>query len=352
MEEIEHKLQQVNFLPRINSQNQLTAVITKSTINELKIGNFIIGPTSPAYIIAEIGINHNGSVDLAKDLVYHAAKSGANAVKFQVRDLEATYNASILEDSLKAEQGTQYLLEELRKASLSLSDYTMLKNFSEKLGLEFLATPFDFPSVDFISNLDVSAFKVGSPDFTNIPLIRKIAKTGKPVILSTGMSSEIEIQRVIGELEDLNLQYALLHCNSTYPASPEDINLNFIKKLADNCGRPIGYSGHERGYLASLASIPLGAKIIERHLTIDNTSEGPDHSSSLEPIDFAKMVKDIRKIETCLGQNHRIVNQGEEVNRISLGKSLVLSKDLRKGSIITEGDLLPKTPARGISIRT
>ena len=163
------------------------------------------------------------------------------------------------------------------------------------------------------------------------------------------MSSELEIQRVISELERLNVHYALLHCNSTYPASPEDLNLNFIKKLSETSGRVVGYSGHERGYLASLASVTLGAKIIERHLTLDRTDEGPDHSSSLEPIDFKKMVQDIRQVESCLGLDKRILNQGEKVNRIALGKSLVLSRNLRQGSTLKSEDIVAKTPARGIS---
>ena len=141
----------------------------------------------------------------------------------------------------------------------------------------------------------------------------------------------------------------MLHCNSTYPASFEDLNLNFIHKLIESSGKIVGYSGHERGYLPSLAAVAMGVKIIERHLTLDNSAEGPDHTSSLEPSAFSKMIKEIRQIELCLGSEKRIINQGEEVNRVALGKSLVLTGDLEKGSKITADDLVAKTPARGVS---
>ena len=348
-EEIKFKLQTVNYLPQINDHNQLLAIISNDNLNHFKIGQSLIGPNAPCYIIAEIGINHNGSLQRAKELIRHASDCGVDAVKVQVRDLTATYNSSILEDSLKAEHGTQYILEELRKSELNKTEYETLRDLAISLGLEFIATPFDIPSFIFLKSLSLNAYKIGSPDFTNIPLIRKVASAGKPLILSTGMSSELEIQRVISELEKLNIQYALLHCNSTYPASPEDLNLNFLKKLSKTSGKVVGYSGHERGYLASLASIPLGAKIIERHLTLDTNDDGPDHSSSLEPDSFKKMVQAIRQIELCLGLDVRVLNQGEEVNRISLGKSLVLSKNLTQGSTLKSEDIVAKTPARGIS---
>ena len=348
-EEILLKLQKVNFVPLVNSQNQLEAIISNSLINEIKVGKSIISFDHPCFIIAEIGINHNGSFKEAKKLVECAAESGANAVKIQVRDLNSTYNTSILDDSLKAEHGTQYLLNELIKAELSQDEFGFLKTHAEKLGLEFIGTPFDHPSVDFLQELNVHAFKIGSPDFTNISLIEKVASIGKPMIASTGMSNELEIQRVIAELEKMHANYALLHCNSTYPASPEDLNLNFIRKLAETSGRIVGYSGHERGYLPSVTAVALGARIIERHITLDNALEGPDHSSSLEPSDFKKMVEKIRQTEICLGDKRREINQGEEVNRVALGKSLVTAKKIAKGSLLTANDLIAKTPARGVS---
>lgn len=348
-EEIQVKLEKVNFLPLINNQNQLLSVVSNLPSNEIKFGHSTISPDHPCFVIAEIGINHGGSLKRAMELFQKAADCGVNAVKIQVRNLEATYNTDILKDSLKAEHGTQYLLEELRKVELSHKDFTSLKKLAEDLNLEFIATPFDLPSVDFLESLNVSAFKVGSPDFTNLPLLQKIASIGKPMIISTGMSNEVEIKRVLTELDNWNANYALLHCNSTYPASFEDLNLNFIHKLIESSGKIVGYSGHERGYLPSLAAVAMGVKIIERHLTLDNSAEGPDHTSSLEPSAFSKMIKEIRQIELCLGSEKRIINQGEEVNRVALGKSLVLTGDLEKGSKITADDLVAKTPARGVS---
>jgi N-acetylneuraminate synthase len=348
-EEIKIKLQKVNFLPLVNSQNQLNAIVSDTRLNELKLGNRIISNDNQCFIIAEIGINHNGSLKQAKELIKSAAESKADAVKIQVRDLNATYNKAILKDSLKAEHGTQYLLNELIKTELSHKDFKELKDLAENLGLIFIATPFDLPSVDFLEELDICAYKIGSPDLTNLPLLRKVSLLGKPIIISTGMSSEIEIQRVISELESINAQYALLHCNSTYPASPEDLNLKFIRKLSERSSGIVGYSGHERGYLPSIIAVAIGAKIIERHITLDNSFEGPDHSSSLEPNEFAQMIQDIRKTETCLGVENRMINQGEEVNRIALGKSLVTARKLPKGSIIHQEDIIAKTPARGVS---
>ncbi|MAS95535.1 MAG: hypothetical protein CMO55_20230 [Verrucomicrobiales bacterium] len=301
------------------------------------------------FVIAEIGINHNGKKEEALKLIEEAAAAGADAVKVQVRDLEALYTRKILEDPLLAEHGTQYLLNELRRVNLDWDDLRALRLWAEDQGILYFGTPFDSKSVEFLEEEGVPLFKVGSPDLTNLLLIDEIVKVGRPILLSTGMATEDEIQQVIEFLEDAGADYAMLHCNSTYPASIGDINLRYMDRLAELTDRVTGYSGHERGFIPTLAAVARGARIIERHLTLDRAAEGADHSSSLEPAEFAEMVGKIRELESSLGGGPRVFNQGEQVNRIALGKSLVAAKDIPAGKVLTRDDLASKTPARGIS---
>jgi len=301
------------------------------------------------YIIAEIGVNHNGSIAEAKKLIDAAATAGANAVKFQVRDFNALYVKSILDDPLKAEQGTQYILNELKKAYLSNDDIAALFEYTKQYSVDFFATPFDIPSANFLNELGIGLFKIGSPDFTNLPLIAHVEQFGKPMILSTGMCEEAEIRQVVGYLKTQNADFALLHCNSTYPVFIGDINLRYMPKLAELSGMPVGYSGHEKGYLPTLSAVSLGAKIIERHITLDVEHTGPDHSSSLNSRDFTAMVLAIRAIEELLGTPTKKYNQGERNNYITLAKSLVFATELPAGHVISARDLLAKSPAKGIS---
>jgi sialic acid synthase SpsE/sugar phosphate isomerase/epimerase len=347
--EIRTLLRKVQYIPVINELNQVVSVYSNKPSTHFQIGKTLIGEGHPVYVIAEIGINHNGDYETAKKLIDKAAESGADAVKIQLRDLETVYTKKVLEDSLTAEHSTQYLLYELKSCDLDFSTIEKLHQKTQNLGIDFLVTPFDIKSAELLKQLDLPAFKIGSPDFTNLPLIENLAAHNKPLILSTGMSTEAEIDQVIQHLNSLEAQYSLLHCNSTYPASIEDLNLNFIKRLALLSKRTVGYSGHEKGFIPTLAAVTLGAKIIERHITLSCSAIGPDHSSSLEPIEFSEMVKSIRLTEKSLGRNERILNQGEQGNRIALGKSLVASNDLPKGKILTKYDLISKSPAKGIS---
>ncbi|MDA8792878.1 N-acetylneuraminate synthase family protein [Bacteriovoracaceae bacterium] len=301
------------------------------------------------HVIAEVGINHNGDIETAKKLCKAAYDSGADSVKVQVRDLASIYTKEVLADPLKAEHGTQYLLHELKKAHLTFDQIKEIKKYCEEIGVLFFATPFDNKSADFLYDLDCSLFKIGSPDFSNLPLIKKVSSFNKPMILSTGMSSKEEIITVVNYLHDYKADFALLHCNSTYPASFQDINLKFIPELGKIAKKPVGYSGHERGFAATLAAIAVGAKIVERHITFDIDGDGPDHSSSLSPSEFKEMVKSIREIESSLGKEEKVFNQGEQNNRLSLGKSLVFSENFNNGHILTENCLISKTPAKGIS---
>ncbi|MDF1823593.1 MAG: N-acetylneuraminate synthase family protein [Verrucomicrobiales bacterium] len=301
------------------------------------------------FVIAELGINHNGELSEALQLVRKAGEAGVDAIKIQVRDLDALYTKEVLDDPLLAEHGTQYLLEELRKAHLSHADFRELKRVTEEEGMLFFGTPFDAPSIDFLEGLDVPLYKVGSPDLTNLPLLSLLLERKKPILLSTGMAEEEEIQQVIDFLDEHGADYSMLHCNSTYPSSISDLNLRFMDRLAEMTGRCVGYSGHERGFVPSLACVARGARIIERHITMDRNAIGTDHSSSLDPSEFAEMIRQIREIESALGGSRRVFNQGEQVNRIALAKSLVAAQDLSKGTILNSSHLVSKTPARGVS---
>ena len=301
------------------------------------------------YVIAEIGINHNGDLGVAKQLITDAVQSGANAVKFQVRDLESIYTEAILLDPLKAEQGTQYLLDQLRKTLLSFEQVAELAAYARQYQVDFFATPFDKKSAAFLNDLGIELFKIGSPDFTNIPLIDFVVSFNKPLILSTGMATENEIDAVACALKSRNADFSLLHCSSTYPAAPTDINMRFMQKLKALSSRRYGYSGHEIGFTPTLAAVALGAQIIERHITFDRMAEGPDHRASLQPSEFMAMVDSIREVEKCLGVPEKRISQGELNNRLSLAKSLVAASDLQQGHILTEEDFHVRSPAKGIS---
>lgn len=302
------------------------------------------------YVIAEIGINHNGDLDAAKRLIDAAVRSGANSVKFQVRDLASVYTKAVLQDPLKAEQGTQYLLDQLTKTLLSFEQIAELRAHARQYDVDFFATPFDRKSADFLNGLGIELFKIGSPDFTNLPLIEHVAAFGKPMILSTGMATEEEIVFVSQKLKAKKADFALLHCSSTYPAAPTDINLLFMaSRLRELATRGHGYSGHECGYVPTLAAVALGARIIERHITFDRSAEGPDHRASLEPAEFRAMVSAIREVEQSLGVAEKRISQGESNNRLSLAKSLVAASDLPAGHELTEADFDVRTPAKGIS---
>jgi N-acetylneuraminate synthase len=309
----------------------------------------ILSSTKNVYVIAEIGINHNGSMAAAKTLIDASVEAGAHGVKFQVRDLASVYTREVLDDPLKAEQGTQYLLAQLRQSELTWDQIAELYDYSKQYPVDFFATPFDAKSASFLAALGVELFKVGSPDLTNLLLIEELVQYRKPLILSTGMASEEEIRTTAEYLRTRGADFSLLHCSSTYPAAPTDINLRFMNRLRTMTPGKIGYSGHERGYGPTLAAVALGAQIIERHISLDRSGEGPDHRASLEPPEFKAMVEAIRSAEEALGIEERHISQGEMNNRLSLAKSLVAARDLPKGHALTMADFAAKTPAKGIS---
>ena len=300
----------------------------------MKIQNFTIGGQR-TFIIAEIGNNHNGDFERAKLMIDKAVEMGADCAKFQMRHISDVYRAQSLNKSGE-DLGTEYIIDLLNKFELSVDQQKALSEYCREQGILYMCTPWDSKSVDVLESFSVPAYKVASADLTNLPLLDKLSKTQKPLILSTGMSSSKEIQISSNFLNIRKVDFAFLHCNSTYPAPLHDINLNWLNKLKE-IHPLVGYSGHERGINVTLAAVAIGAKVIERHFTLDRMMEGPDHAASLEFDEFLTMIKGIREIEEALGSaklKERALSQGEMINRENLGKSLVASKPLSKGTIL------------------
>jgi len=309
----------------------------------------ILTEAKKTFIIAEIGNNHNGSIELAKKMVDQAVQIGADCAKFQMRKLDKVYRKRSLIKSGE-DLGTEYVIDLLNKFELTTPEHKQLSEYCESKGIIYMCTPWDLESIEILESFQVQAYKVASADLTNLPLLDSLAKTKKPLILSTGMSSNEEIKYTIDFLTKRKVFFVLLHCNSTYPAPFADINLLWMKTLK-SLHPYVGYSGHERGTAVSLAAVALGAIVIERHLTIDRLMEGPDHAASLEFKEFSSLISGVREIEKSLGENkiERNFSQGELINRENLAKSLVASKDLKKGSILTSNDIKTLSPGQGLS---
>ena len=313
----------------------------------MQISNFSLGGKN-VFVIAEIGNNHNGSVELALEMVDAAHEAGANCVKFQMRNMSSVYRKKSLAKQGE-DLGTEYVLDLLERFQLSQDEHKQVAKYCKDKGIIYMCTPWDSDSIVALEVLDVPAYKVASADLTNLPLIASLVDTKKPLILSTGMSSVEEIQITTDFLNSKHADFVLLHCNSTYPAPLHDINLSWIKKLKD-IHSLVGYSGHERGIAVTLAAVGLGAKVVERHFTFDRSMEGPDHAASLERVEFKALVSGIREIEEALGDGlERTISQGEMINRENLAKSLVASTDLAKGTVIEPQHLKVLSPGQGLS---
>jgi N-acetylneuraminate synthase len=280
-------------------------------MNDVSIAGKAIGASRPVYVIGEIGLNHNGDVEVAKQLIDVAAQAGADAVKFQKRTPAIStpeHMKSVLRQTPWGEMtylDYRYRVEFDREQYIELGDYAALN------GLAWFASPWDEPAVDFLEQINVAAYKIASASVTDLGMLRAIAATGKPVILSTGMSTLDQIDAAVGALGTERL--VVLHATSTYPLPPEEANLRMIPVLAARYpGVPVGYSGHETGLQISLAAVALGAVAVERHITLDRGMWGSDHSASLEPADFAALVADIRVLEVALGDGVKTVFPGEE----------------------------------------
>ena len=315
----------------------------------VRIGNRLLGDGEPCYVIAEIGNNHNGDFDRAIALVDAAIAAGADCAKFQMRKLDEVYRASSLsgkDDDLAVE----YTLDLLRRFELPTAQQKKIAEYCAAKGIQYLCTPWDASSVAVLESFGVQAYKVASADLTNLPLLARLAATGKALIVSTGMSTTDEIKAAADFLDERNASYVLLHCQSTYPAALHNIHLRFMETLGE-IHPVVGYSGHERGIAVSIAAVALGAVVIERHITLDREMEGPDHAASLEPEEFKSLVSGIREVEAARGEKlaERALSQGELINRENLAKSLVAARDLSAGTVISESDIAVKSPGQGLS---
>ena len=315
----------------------------------IKIEGVDIGKEYPCYIIAEIGVNHNGKLSLAKKLIDASIESGVNAVKFQKRDLKSLYRKESLENPNSESQGFEILLAELQEVELTKNDYMEIIDYCKKKKITFLCTPWDTPSVDFLEELDIVAYKISSGDMTNFPLIKYVSKTRKPMIISTGMSKIEEIEKMVSFVKEQNIPFVILHANSTYPSPIESLDLNLIPEFRKKFDLLVGFSGHEIGIIGSITAANMGAVIIERHITLDKTMKGLDHSSSLEPNEFKEMVSLIRLSEKAKGKPIKKMTRAEVLQREVVSKSIVCVLDICKGEIFSDKNIEAKGPEKGLS---
>ncbi|HIJ79504.1 MAG: N-acetylneuraminate synthase family protein [Desulfobulbaceae bacterium] len=339
----------IEVIPLVDKQHRLVA-LAKKREPDLLLGSNIINQNSSVFVIAEIGNNHNGSLSVAKQLIDEAINAGADCVKFQMRDMEALYKNNGRSDDESADLGAQYTLDLLSRFQLTNEEMVQAFDYCKQKGVLPLCTPFDQVSLGHLEDYGMQAYKLASADLTNHDLLRAMAETGKPIICSTGMSTEIEIIQAVDILRNYGSQYVLLLCNSTYPAPFKDINLKYLDRLREIGDCFVGYSGHERGFSVPIAAVSLGAKVIEKHLTLDSNQEGNDHKVSLLPEEFKEMVTGIRQVEQALGsKGERKITQGEMMNREVLGKSLIINCDLSRGELITQEMIEVKSPGNGLA---
>ena len=304
------------------------------------------------YIIAEAGVNHNGSIEVAKKMVGVAKESGVDAIKFQTFQAKKMVTAR----SLKAEyqkKGTaegESQLEMLKMLQLSQEEFIVLKTYCEQMEIDFLSTPFDLESLAFLDRIGLKRWKIPSGEITNLPYLIKIAETKQPVILSTGMTTMEEVQEAINVLKkNGTVEMSLLHCTTEYPTPYNDVNLTAMNTMQKEFSMPVGYSDHTMGIEISIAAVAMGATIIEKHFTLDRNMNGPDHQASLEPDKLREMVKAIRHVEEAMGDGIKQPAQSEIKNIHVARKSIVAKNSIAKGDILTEENLTVKRPGSGIS---
>jgi sialic acid synthase SpsE len=289
------------------------------------------------YVIAEGGLNHNGDINIAKKLIDSAKECGANAIKFQ------TYKTENF-----VRETNQYF-DVFKNAELNFEQFEELKNYSKSIGLTFFSTPFDIESAEFLNQLEIPCFKIASSDLTNLPLITKIAKMQKPMIISSGLSTMNEINDAVNCcLFEGNNQIALLHCVANYPAQPNEVNMNVINTLKKTFDFPVGYSDNGESSLVDIVAVSMGANIIEKHFTLDKKMSGPDHGFSIDPNGLKSLISQIHEIDQMKGDGIKIPQFSEIKNRLTIRKSITAKRDLQQGKKIQEDDISIKRPADGI----
>lgn len=312
--------------------------------------------TQHVLIIAEAGVNHNGSLDMAKKLVDKAVEAGVDIIKFQTFKVEKLVSKSAKQAEYQKKNigssadDSQYNM--LKKLELSEQDHQELMAYCNKKGIRFWSTAFDFDSIDYLHTLNLGLWKIPSGEITNYPYIKKIAQYHEPVILSTGMCEMSDITAAMNVLQKYGVQknlMTILHCNTEYPTPYEDVNLLAMQQIKKEFDVAVGYSDHTKGIEVPIAAVALGASVIEKHFTLDRNMEGPDHKASLEPDELKDMVSAIRNIEKALGNGKKAVSESERKNISIARKSIVAACSIKKGDVLTEDNLTVKRPGTGVS---
>lgn len=319
-------------------------------MNKIKIEERMIGIGEPIFIIAEAGVNHNGSLKKAKKLVDAAIDAHADAVKFQTFKVENLLLRNAQKPKYQQEKkiaDSQY--EMLKKLELTEKEHRILFGYARKKGIIFLSTPYDIESVGLLDRIGVDAYKLSSIEIVNHPFIDYVFRKGKPVIMSTGLSTEDEIDEAISVVEGTGYKHnlILLHCHFNYPTKLENVNMNVMTALQKRYNVPVGFSDHTQGIVAPIVAASLGARVIEKHLTLNKNLPGPDHEASLEPHELKNMVKSIRDVEKILGAPSRVPSE-QELSNMASRKSVILLTDVKKGEVITDKVLGMKRPGTGI----
>ncbi len=333
------------------SQNAAAAKVLKIMTNAF--ANWFQGQKG-CIVIGEIGVNHNGSLELAKKMIDVAVESGADAVKFQTFSAEKlatrTAEKAAYQKKNDGEAGSQ--IEMLKRLELSKSDLQACQKYCKKVGMVFLSTPFDEEAADLLEEVGIEGYKVSSGDLTNLPLLAHLAAKGKPMIISTGMANMAETEEAVTTIRDNgNPPLAILHCVSNYPAAPEEANLRAMDTLAAAFNVPVGWSDHTLGDAIALASIARGAKILEKHYTLDANMPGPDHKASLEPKAFAELIRKLRDVEASLGDGVKRPQPSEIDTAKVARRSIVSACDIPAGTVIEDKHLICKRPGTGLAPR-
>jgi sialic acid synthase len=320
------------------------------TSRSFTMGSTTITDDSACYVVAEIGANHQGDLDTAKKMIHAAASAGADAVKFQKRDNQALFTPEAFNAPYASENAFGATYGEHREAlEFGRDEYVELMKEAKSQGVEFFATPWDFPSVDFLEDLDVPAYKVASCDLTNTPLLRYIAQTGRPTIISTGGGTLEAVDRAAEIVAGEGAQLAIMQCTSGYPPDFSELNLNVISTFRDRYPEAtIGYSGHDSGIAMGLVAYVLGARIIEKHFTLNRAMKGTDHSFSLEPVGLQKMVRDLARTKQALGDGVKRPYESEAAPLKKLSKMIVAKAQLSAGTVLSEDHFDYRSPGHGV----
>ena len=323
---------------------------TMANNRSLKIGDHLINDDSDCYVVAEIGNNHQGDINVCKEMFVAAKKAGADAVKLQKRDNRALYTKEAFEKPYENPNSFGETYGEHRDyLEFGFDEYIELKKFAKEQQIDFFSTAFDIPSANFLEEVGVPAYKIASGDLKSLPLLKHIASFGKPMLLSTGGGTIEDIKRAYDAITPINKQLCIMQCTGGYPPAWEELNLRVISTLKENFPDIVtGFSSHDSGIAMAVAGYMLGARVVEKHFTLNRANKGTDHAFSLEPVGLTKMVRDLRRLKLALGDGKKAMFPSEEAPITKMGKSLVASANLPSGHILSAEDITMKSPGGGI----